>query len=477
MANLIIWNCLNEDINASRPLGAHQLSGWLRSHGYTVKVIDFCHALSTDTLVSLTEMHIDSQTVGIGVSSTFWNNINVVNRMDKNFKKMSTDKFFEPAWVIDARLAIEKNHNLEWLLGGASITYSQLGYLSSRFNWVKFYGYAEDSVLKFMDEKSNKTITRRIFDIKTQTNCFYDDLGLMPSETLSLELGRGCQFKCRFCTYPMIGKAKGTYIRDLSFVKEELLFNYEKYGITKYAIMDDTANESTEKIEELANIAQRLPFKLSWVGYNRLDLIGSQPHTVDLLKASGLKSTFFGIESFHPEASKIVGKGWNGKRGKDYIVELNEQWNYEISMTLSFIVGLPYEDEKSLAETHEFCIQNNISSWIYLQLYMNKNFAQSEFEKNFESYGFSFPNPMKNDYWVNDMWTHETAIKKAQELNYDPRRMNLVKPMTWYIPVYSTLGYDFDQVKNIPVNQIDRVELSKRFRNFVDVYVEKQKAL
>ena len=69
MANLIIWNCLNEDINASRPLGAHQLSGWLRSHGYTVKVIDFCHALSTDALVSLTEMHIDSQTVGIGVSS------------------------------------------------------------------------------------------------------------------------------------------------------------------------------------------------------------------------------------------------------------------------------------------------------------------------------------------------------------------------------------------------------------------------
>ena len=287
MANLILWNCLNEDINASRPLGAHQISSWLRNHGYTVKVIDFCHALSTDTLVSLTEMHIDSETVGVGVSTTFWNDIRNVNRMDKDFKKQSSANYFEPNWVISARENIEKKYQLNWLLGGGSVTYNQLGYLSTRFEWVKFYNHAEDELLKYMDEKSNKTITRKNFDIKTQTNCFYDDLGLASSETLPIELGRGCQFKCRFCSYPLIGKEKGTYIRDLKHVEEEFIINYEKYGITKYAVMDDTANESTEKIEELANIVQRLPFQLSWVGYNRLDLIGTQKHTIDLLKASG----------------------------------------------------------------------------------------------------------------------------------------------------------------------------------------------
>lgn len=478
MANLIIWNCLNEDINASRPLGAHQLSGWLRNHGYTVKVIDFCHALSTDTLVSLTEKHIGSDTVGVGVSTTFWNDIRSVNRMDKDYKKTSDDNYFEPAWVISAREDIEKRHtNLEWLLGGASVTYRQLGHLKTRFDWEKFYNHAEDALLKFMDEKSNKTITRKSFDIKTQNHCFYDDLTIMPTETLPIELGRGCQFKCRFCSYPLIGKKKGTYTRDLEHVERELLFNYEKHGVTRYAIMDDTVNESIEKIEELANIAQRLPFKLEWIGYNRLDLIGSQPQMVDLLKASGLKSTFFGIESFHPEASKIVGKGWNGKHGKEYLLELNEKWNCDISMTLAFIVGLPHEDKQSLLDTHEFCINNNISSWIYLQLYLNRNFKQSEFEKNYEEYGFSFPHPMKNDYWVNDLWNHETAIKQTIELNYEPRRMNMVKPMTWYIPIYATLGYTYDEVKNIPVKQLDRVELSKRFRSFVDSYVEKQKLL
>lgn len=479
MADLIIWNCLNEEINISRPLGAHQISSWIRQHGYTVKVIDFCHLLSTDTLVELTERYIDKNTLGVGVSSTFWNDIQSTNRMHKGFKKMSAEgNFFEPTWVILARERLEKrNLSLKWLLGGTSVTYSQLGYLPNRFDWVKFAGHAEDSLLKFLDEISNKTITRKLFDIKNQSPCFYKDLGIQPSEVLPIELGRGCQFKCKFCSYPLIGKKKGTYTRDLSIVKEEFLKNYEEFGVTRYTIMDDTANESTEKIEELANIAQQLPFKLEWVGYNRLDLIGTQPHTVELLKASGLKSTFFGIESFHSEASKIVGKGWNGKHGKDYIVKLNELWGGDISMTLSFIVGLPHETEKSLQETQEFCIKNNISSWIYLQLYLNRNFAQSEFEKNYSNYGFKFPSPLKNDYWENDLWTYETATTKTIELNYDPTRTNMVKPMTWYIPVYAALGYSFDEIKNIPVKNIDRTELKGRINNFIDSYVNYQRKL
>jgi hypothetical protein len=122
--------------------------------------------------------------------------------------------------------------------------------------------------------------------------------------------------------------------------------------------------------------------------------------------------------------------GWLRSHGYTVkVIDFCHALSTDALVSLTFIVGLPHEDEKSLTETHEFCIKNNISSWIYLQLYMNKNFAQSEFEKNFESYGFSFPNPMKNDYWVNDLWTHETAIKKTQELNYEPRRMGMVKPM------------------------------------------------
>jgi hypothetical protein len=90
----------------------------------------------------------------------------------------------------------------------------------------------------------------------------------------------------------------------------------------------------------MAEMAQRLPFKLEWIGYNRLDLIGSKPHTIQLLKDSGLKSSFFGIESFHSQASKIVGKGWNGVRGKEFLIELKERWGITTFYQLLLIIAV-----------------------------------------------------------------------------------------------------------------------------------------
>ena len=177
-----------------------------------------------------------------------------------------------------------------------------------------------------MDECFSTQIARPNFDISKLENCFYDDLCIQETEVLPIELSRGCQFKCRFCRYPLLGKKKNTYIRDYDLIEKEFLENYYRYGITKYFFLDDTVNESDEKVEKLAEIVQRLPFKLNWFGYNRVDLIGVKPHSIELLKLSGLKSSFFGIESFHLKASKVVGKGWNGAKGKEFLLELREHW-------------------------------------------------------------------------------------------------------------------------------------------------------
>ena len=292
MANLILWNCLNLGHYPIRAAGPHQLAGWLISQGYTVKVIDFCHLLSTKELEEITSKHIDSSTIAVGVSSTFWD---VVHGLELPKEK----QFAEPQWVQDGRQRVQsKFPNLKWLLGGANSTSSNL-----KYNWTIMHGHAEDQLLKFMDEHTSISLQRRIFDIKNLGACFKDDLGIQSSEVLPIELSRGCQFTCKFCRYPLLGKKKNTYLRDFSLTEHELIENYQRYGTTRYFFLDDTVNESDEKIVAMADMAQRLPFKLEWIGYNRLDLIGSKPHTIQLLKDSGLKSSFFGIESFHPQPS------------------------------------------------------------------------------------------------------------------------------------------------------------------------------
>lgn len=458
MANLILWNSLNVETSPVRPAGPHQLAYWLKLHGYDVKVIDFCHLLTTDELVNLTLKHIDQSTIAIGVSTTFW-------------KKSLQDYFestLEPNWVLDARSKL--NHKkVKWLLGGANSNGNFL------FNWDILHGHAEDSLLKYMDENSSVIKTRSKFDIVSLDNCFYDDLNIQSTEVLPIELSRGCQFKCRFCRYPLLGKKKNTYIRDYKLIEKEFLENYYRYGITKYFFLDDTVNESDEKIEHLAEIVQNLPFKLSWFGYNRLDLIGVKPHTVELLKLTGLKSSYFGIESFHPAASKIVGKGWNGVNGKKFLLKLQEQWGNDINFHLSFIVGLTGETEKDVDETHQWCIDNKIPSWTFngLNININKNqIYPSEFDLNYRLYGYKIPNLSNNQFWTNKDWTSITALQKAKSLSINLQTK--VKPAVWLLGELSVLGYDLQYLMQTYKKDLDWTNIKNLTKNFVNTYVKNQ---
>lgn len=456
MANLILWNCLNVSHAPIRPAGPHQLAHWLQIHGYSVKVIDFCHLMTTDDLVDITLKHLDNKTVAIGVSTTFWQTNHPIHHAS------------EPSWVMDARLKLSSK-NIRWILGGANSIGNFL------LDWDILHGHAEDSLLKYMDENSSKSFLRPSFDITKLENCFYDDLAIQSDEVLPIELSRGCQFKCRFCRYPLLGKKKNTYIRDYDLIEQEFLENYYRYGVTKYFFLDDTVNESDEKIENLAEISQRLPFKLSWFGYNRLDLIGGKPHTAELLKLSGLKSSFFGIESFHPQASKIVGKGWNGLRGKDFILKLREEWGTDINFHLAFIIGLTGETEEDVNSTHQWCIDNNIASWRFSGLHINAEDNQvwkSDFDLNYGLYGYKIPFPNNKEFWINKYWTSVTAKQKAEALTRDLQTRT--KPAVWLLGELSTLGYDMSYLMQSYKKDLDWEEIKYRNKIFVDTYIRKQ---
>jgi len=457
MANLILWNCLNDKRFPVRTLSCYQLASWLRQHGYTVKVIDFCHLMSTDDLVAITEKHIGTDTLAIGVSSTFWSDV----------FKWNTG---EPEWILSARARLE-NKNLYWLVGG-----SQAQSENFKNVWVRFSGNAEDELLKWMDNNSSKLRFRNLFDIKSATTIFSADDYIRPSEVLPIEMGRGCQFKCRFCSYPLVGKKKGTYMKDFSLIREEFIRNYNEFGTTKYYVLDDTANESEEKVNALADIVQSLPFELSWTGYNRLDLIWSRPNTIQTLKDSGLKSSFFGIESFHPEASMAIGKGWNGKHGKEFLLELKDKWKTDVTWGLSFIVGLPGELAEHIEETDDWCAKNGMYHWNFYPLSINKfsgKVWKSEFELEHEKYGYTFPGE-QNVSWVSDNWTFGKAVLYTQELN--KRHYDKAHLVSWPLFELSSLGYSINELMDKKLVQHPWKRYTAETSNFINEYTQHQLA-
>lgn len=464
MANFIIWTCI--DYHSPwlfRPVGPYELANWLNSNGYTTKVIDFCHRLSTDDIIDITLHHTDSTTIGVGVSTTFWKS----NEDDRDAVKIQKP-YSEPQWVISARERLERlNPKFKWVIGGANTNF--LTFL--RFKWDILQGYAEDSLLKYLDEHSAKKTVRIPFDIKNLKSSFIRENSIISTEVLPIEMSRGCQFKCNFCRFSLLGKKKGTYLRDFCFFEQELLENYEKFGITRYIIVDDTVNESEEKITALAEIAQRLPFQLEWIGYNRLDIISSKFYTANILKDSGLKSAYFGIESFNPDASKISGKPKLATHGKYTLLKLNDQWGKDVNYMLSFIIGLGNESVNDIDNTHQWCIDNNVPLWFFHPLSISKSptlATPSVFDLNYEKYGYKFSNDDVN--WTNNYWSFQQAKEKASTLNLLAKQYYY--PAAFLLAaIASTTGKSFDYVMNTKLENFFTPESVNQSEIFLKNYV------
>lgn len=465
--DLIIWNNFNsltlqenKKLNRLvRPLGPHQLAAYLQKFGYKVKIIDFSNLIVTDSLIEITEKYIMSNTIAIGFSNTFTD---------------LTKMYFEPDWVLQARSKLENKYpNLDWITGGSKNIENKF----LKKTWKIFQSYAENSLLKYLDEKTKNKSVRATFEICSLDFQYLNNLGIQKSEVLPFELSRGCQFKCTFCSFPLLGKKKNTYIRNYNYIETELKELYYRYGTTRFYFIDDTVNESEEKVQNLADIASRLPFKLEWVGYLRADLIGKKPYTATLLKNSGLVGAYFGIETFNPYASKQIRKNWNGIYAKDFLLNLkNNIWKNDIIIQCAMIVGLTGESEQSINDSHQWFIDNNMDSWMFSSLFIQKsnknNLYISELDKNYENYGYTFPYEDKNYFWQNDNWDFQKAVQKTNDLMHDINFKLNTKLGPWYMSEIASLGFDFNQIKNTYRKDIDHNVINKivelRIKEYID---------
>jgi radical SAM superfamily enzyme YgiQ (UPF0313 family) len=167
--------------------------------------------------------------------------------------------------------------------------------------------------------------------------------------------------------------------------------------VTRYFFSDDTVNDSPEKCEMIHDVSKRLPFKLDWWGYIRLDLLTAHPKTVDWLFESGLRSAFFGIETLNPDTAKLIGKGGDRTRLFNTVRKIKQQYGDSVNLHAGFIYGLPHESMQSLQQTTDFLLseQNPLDSWQAKVLNIRPNNQTystdflSDLDKNYAKYGYS----------------------------------------------------------------------------------------
>lgn len=487
-----------------RGTGAHRIATHLRKHGFRIEVIDFILRWNLEQFQTLCKKITNKHTLFLAIGTNLFDDDTSLNDKLKWYKSQYPQ--------------------VKIILGGNNLMTRDIQHVDHRVE-----GYAEKSMLKLLEYLSGScSIDSVKWHPKWPMGTIIDSAKDYPltaedtqdlrieylnsdfikkNESLGLETARGCIFNCKFCTYPLIGKKKIDYIRDMKTIKQELINNHEQHGISNYIISEDTFNDTQQKLTAMAEVACALPFKLSLVAYLRFDLIMSYPDSYKLLKACGLRGAFFGIETFNREAGKLVGKGGDPIKIKENLLRWAENMP-EVQTQCGHIAGLPLDDEETQWQTLEWYKKNKIQKWNWNPLYIvntEKNIHASEFSKNFKKYKLEimsenevnteinnheqFSHMKSWSFYINSTHINKIIFWKNQDnsMNYFKatrlaNNLNLASKTRligpWLMFMYSGLGYCFDDMQKWGYFDVDphvpEIDIEHKTKQFVNGYIKQK---
>ena len=485
-----------------RGTGAHKIATYLRNTGWQVEVIDFVLRWSLSDFQQICSKLIDSHTVMLGVSSNLFTDRDSFNHKLKWFKTT----YPEVSIVLGGNhLLAREIEPVDYLIEGyaESALPALLEYLSGRVPYqnIKWSGFTDQ--VNLIDATKDYAYN----DTHDLTIRYKPSDFIMPHETLAIETGRGCIFKCKFCTYPLIGKKKNDFLRHHSNMRDELLYNYETYGVTNYIIAEDTFNDSEEKLANMAEAIDGLPFQPQFASFMRFDLICARPHTLPLLKQIGLRAAFFGIETFDDSDGRLVRKGMDPEKIKDGLLWWAQD-SSQIATHVGMIYGLPNSDPETAWRDNEWLAKSGINWWSWSALWFTdttKTIHTSDFSHHYRDYGYELMTDAEVQQWLERQepgpenskffqyntksyrqkmayWKHERngsnffhAAQICNQLNDNSRDRRLGG---FHVFTHASLGYDINDVMTWGYHHVEppvpQQEIKSRCDYLIQDYIQKK---
>lgn len=161
--------------------------------------------------------------------------------------------------------------------------------------------------------------------------------------SINVEAGRGCPFKCTFCsTATFFGRRYR--LKSAKRLCAELGFLNEKYGITDFGLTHDLFTVNRAKVVEFCNEVMDRGF--TWTCSARMDCV--DPELLGIMKRSGCRSIYYGIETGSERMQEITKKKLSLSLFYD---TLKHTLELDMMCTVSFITGYPQELETDVADT------------------------------------------------------------------------------------------------------------------------------
>jgi anaerobic magnesium-protoporphyrin IX monomethyl ester cyclase len=235
--------------------------------------------------------------------------------------------------------------------------------------------------------------------------------------TAHVRTARSCAFRCAFCEYP-INQGPLT-LAPVDVVKAELDELKALGTVSSIVFTDDTFNVPLRRFKQLLRVLAEYDFE--WYSFFRPQYADEE--TAQLMKASGCRAVFAGLESVDDRILKNMNKAAKADAYKRGIDQLKR---HDIQVHANFIVGFPGETEESARKIIPFLDQTGIDfctvcTWAYIP---STPIAARAEEFGIEGMGMT---------WRHDTMTSEAAQALAREVATEQKSAvhNAVRGEAW----------------------------------------------
>lgn len=160
---------------------------------------------------------------------------------------------------------------------------------------------------------------------------------------------RGCPFRCGFCDQAIFGRV-WRYHRP-EYVVEEISFLKQTYGIDFISFEDDNFMLSKKRTIEICQRMIKSELGILWSCLGHINEVDDE--VLPLMKRAGCKTIYLGIESGSPRILELINKKTTLEEIQDGVERIKK---YKISITGSFILGLPTETKEDMERTIDFAL-------------------------------------------------------------------------------------------------------------------------
>lgn len=266
----------------------------------------------------------------------------------------------------------------------------------------------------------------------------------------TLDCGRGCPFKCSFCTVINV-QGRRMRFRSVESILDMIRYNYRQFGISFYFFTDDNfcRNKNWEKIlDGLIRLRENEGIILEFM--IQVDTESYRvPRFVEKAERAGCSQVFIGMESLNAANLQAAGKTQN--RTQDFKALVSAYHEVGIAPHLAYIIGFPFDDSESVKKDIEklrtelnaqqasfFMMTPLPGSMDYRQMSSQKTILDADLN-NFDSFHETYRHSrMKPGEWTrayDDAWKNfysmenlKSILKKTSPEKYWDIFLNFI----WY---------------------------------------------